>query len=85
MMEHSIEKHTKKKGKDNQFYCDDCSFKCKKRQQLLTHFRNEHKQNPGEEVNPFGDRNEVTNNVEEENRQLKNNSERLNTMFQESL
>ena len=84
MKEHIIEIHTKKE-KDGRFSCCDCDYKSKKKQELLTHFRNEH-MNTGNSLNKVdNDDGEPTINIKEEYRKLKNNFERLNTMFQESL
>ena len=82
MMEHVIEKHTKK-DVNNQFNCDDCSFKCNERGKLLDHFRKEHKKKPIDDKD-HGDNGEEED-LKEEYRLLKNNFERLNTMFQDSL
>ena len=80
MMEHVIQKHTKK-GRDNKFTCDDCDYKCTKRNELLAHFRNAHKSkaNENQEVVNENDKG-ATNDLKEENRQLKNNFERLNIL-----
>ena len=79
MREHVIEMHTKK-DKNKKFACEDCSFKSEKRDKLLAHFRKEHKKKQTED-----NKNEGASSLEEEHRQLKNNFERLNTLFQESL
>ena len=82
MKEHIIEKHTRKDN-NNQFVCDDCDFTCDKRGKLITHFRNNHvEKNPAEKEGEDG-LEETT--LKEEHRQLRNNFERLNTLFQESL
>ena len=85
MREHIVETHTKK-GKDNRFSCDSCDFKSKKRQQLLLHFRTEHMKKTGNSPGDADDdKREETIAIKEEYRKLKNNFERLNAMFQESL
>ena len=85
MREHIVETHTKK-GKDNRFWCDSCDYKAKKRQQLLQHFRNEHIKKAGNSLEDVADDVGDDNaDIKEEYRKLKNNFERLNTMFQESL
>ena len=82
MREHVIRKHTKK-DMNNQFGCDDCDFKCDKRDQLLSHYRKEHKKKPDDDSEKTDK--EVSTDFKEEHRQLKNNFERLSTLFQESL
>ena len=59
------------------------NYKCDKRGKLLSPFRNDHKKKTVEDAKKVDD--EPSTYIKEEHRQLKNNFERLNTLFQESL
>ena len=59
------------------------NYKFDKRGKLLSHLRNDHKKKTVEDVKKVDD--EPSTYIKEEHRQLKNNFERLNTLFQESL
>lgn len=83
MVEHIIEKHTKK-DQNNQIPCDTCSYVCNNRNMLLEHFRKEHKKKT-KATDTNVDSNNEAKDIHEEHRQLKNNFERLNNMFQDSL
>ena len=82
MKEHVIEEH-KTKDSNDKFSCDDCGFKVDKREKLLNHFRSKHQANSRAIDNNNIESND--NNLKEENRQLRSNFERLNTLFQDSL
>jgi uncharacterized C2H2 Zn-finger protein len=83
MMEHMIQNHTKK-DTDNKCHSDVCTFTCNERENLMNHFKKEHKKKPLEtDHNPGSGEEKMDSH--EDYRQLKNNFERWNTLFQESL
>ena len=59
------------------------NYKCDKRGKLLSHFRNDHKTKTVEDATKVDD--EPSSYIKEEHSRLKNNFERLNALFQESL
>ena len=59
------------------------NYKCDKRGKLLSHFRNDHKTKTVEDATKVDD--EPSSYIKEEQRKLKNNFERLNTLFFKSL
>ena len=88
MENHILEKHYSPDA-NNMFSCDECNFKCKSREALGKHFHAMHKHNPESTVNVI--ENEEPNNedeatkLKEELRSLRNNFERLESLFQDSL
>ena len=88
MMEaHILDKHVHP-DKTNMFTCDECPFKCKKKETLGRHFQDKHKGT--KQPNALTDRaneNEADDsrpNTEEELRALKNNFERLQSLFHDT-
>ena len=87
MENHILDNHVTPDN-NNMFVCDDCPFKCKTRELLGKHFQEIHKDNTSiintdepEET----ETNEDPSKIKEELRMLKNNFERLESMFQDSL
>ena len=72
MEDHILDKHAKPEA-DNWYKCDDCSFKTKEKAIFGEHYKHKH----GSEA--------PTKKLEEENRILKNNFERLEGMYHDSL
>ena len=83
MVEHNIQVHVTKDA-SNKFVCLDCGYKCVKRSNLLNHFRKEHKNQEisKENAHEIGSTSGYSN---DDYRKLKNNFERLNELYQESL
>ena len=77
---HILEQHTDP-DKDNKFPCDECKSRFETKDKLKTHYRKEHKgktdENTVSEEDPAK--------LREQLRQLKNNFERLESLFQDSL
>ena len=75
MEQHILLKHVNP-GHDNMFKCDECNYKCTERRELGNHFKDNHK-----------DRalNKDISKLRDELRSLKNNFERLEALYHESL
>ena len=87
MENHILEQHYSQ-DENNQFPCDECDYKCETREELGNHFREKHRENSDLNVIDEAKRNTETQNeanLKEELRVLKNNFERLESMFQDSL
>ena len=87
MENHILQQHYSQ-DENNQFSCDECDFKCETREQLGNHFHEKHNENGDDNNIEEAHRNIETNteaNLREELRVLKNNFERLESLFQDSL
>ena len=87
MEEYNLDKHFVP-DKDNMYQCDECTFKCKKGEALLKHFQGKHKtgtQNTTKDVSRVDEDKAELSRTKEELRVLKNNFERLESHFQDSL
>ena len=90
MENHILEKHYSPDA-NNMFCCDECNFKCKNREALGIHFHAIHETNPQNAINVIEDEEsnnedmDETTKLKEELRSLKNNFERLESLFQDSL
>ena len=80
MKEHVIEEHGTK-DQNGEYTCYDCNLRCDKKENLVKHYRQKHKKNRPADDNKTPD--DI--NLKEEHRLLKNNFERLNALFQETL
>ena len=87
MENHILEKHFKPDG-NNRFSCDECSYNCDDREQLRGHFKEKHRddsRNNGEDENVQNGSSDEESNLKEELRMLRNNFQRLEVLFQDSL
>ena len=82
MFTHILEKHTTP-DKDNNFSCEECDFSCRDKYKLGTHFRADH-MSVGQESEQSKSTDDPIE-LKRELRQLKNNFERLDSLFQDSL
>ena len=69
---------------DNMFACDECAFKCKKRETLGEHYQEKHKDNTQIASTMENTVDDIAK-VKEELRTLKNNFERLELLYHDSL
>ena len=89
MEEHILEKHITQ-DKNNMYSCDECPFQCKKKETFWKHFKDNHDKGPNEQgkVDEGKRSKEVVDEestTKEELRRLRNNFERLESLFQDSL
>ena len=87
MENHILEKHFNP-DENNKFSCDECSYTCDNREQLRKHFEEKHPEDPSHNIEDELVNNrspEEESNLKEELRLVKNNFQRLEVLFQDSL
>ena len=85
MENHIIEKHAQPDA-DKYFKCDDCNFKSLDKMCYSKHYKEKHGSLKTENLNTSSEQSSLEKTkLEEEIRQLKNNFERLETMYHDSL
>ena len=85
MEEHILDKHCFP-GRDGKFTCDECDFTCENREEVLKHFKAKHDENSANtDIDEKGGNDEEKIKLKDELRNLQNNFQRLEALFQEAM